>query len=215
MRWTSRAEAGSRPGFTWSGSRRARPRGSPGWRSWTDGACSFRWERPGKPRRECQGATCSIIELMSATPGPPPEAPALVETTQLLALARDGDRAARDRLFARFLPRLEAWSHRRLPHSARGLADTDDLVQVTLVRALNRLHAFEPQREGAFLSYLRTILLNVVREEIRRARPLLRREEPGEDLVAPSRSQLEVLIGAETMERYEEGLVRLPDEQRE
>jgi len=152
---------------------------------------------------------------MGATPGPPPEAAALVETTQLLAQARDGDRAARDRLFARFLPRLEAWSHRRLPHSARGLADTDDLVQVTLVRALNRLHAFEPQREGAFLSYLRTILLNVVREEIRRSRPLLRHEEPGEDLVAHSRSQLEVLIGAETLERYEEGLVRLSDEQRE
>jgi len=153
---------------------------------------------------------------MSASPGPPPASGASFETTQvLLALARDGDHAARDRLFARFLPRLESWAHRRLPHSARGLADTDDLVQVTLVRALNRLAVFEPRREGAFLSYLRTILLNVVREEIRRARPLLRREEPAENLPAPSRSQLEVMIGAETLQRYEEGLTRLSEEQRE
>jgi RNA polymerase sigma-70 factor (ECF subfamily) len=133
----------------------------------------------------------------------------------LLTLARAGDGGARERLFARFLPKLEQWAHRRLPPSARGLADTDDLVQVTLVRALNRLDAFEPRREGAFLAYIRTILLNVVREEIRRARPLMRREELDGREPSRSRSQLDELIGAETLARYDQGLARLSEEQRE
>jgi RNA polymerase sigma-70 factor (ECF subfamily) len=83
------------------------------------------------------------------------------------------------------------------------------------VRALNRIEAFEPRREGAFLAYIRTILLNVVREEIRRARPLMRREELDDHVPARTRSQLDELIGAETLERYDQGLARLPEEQRE
>jgi len=144
----------------------------------------------------------------------PAPAPGL-DTTQLLASARSGDVGARDVLFSRFLPRLTAWAHRRLPPGARGLADTDDLVQVTLVRALNRLTQFEPRREGAFLAYLRTILLNVVREEIRRSRPLARREEIHDGIAADSRSQLEQVIGTELLERYEQGLAEMTDEQRE
>lgn len=177
-----------------------------------------------RPRRERlrphvyrRRGVCPIMLGMSASPGPPPVTRAAgAESTQLLlAQARAGDGAARERLFARFLPRLEQWAHRRLPHNARGIADTDDLVQVTLVRALNRLEAFEYRREGAFLAYLRTILLNVVREEIRRSRPLLNREEVDDRIPSRSRSELERLIGAETLERYEAALAELPEDQRE
>ena len=48
------------------------------------------------------------------------------------------------------------------------MVDTDDLVQVAVLRALNKVGRFEPHREGAFLAYLRRILLNAVRDEIRR-----------------------------------------------
>jgi len=133
----------------------------------------------------------------------------------LLARARSGDALAREALFARFLPIVRRWSRSRLPASARGLADTDDLVQITLMRALNRLEQFEPRREGAFLAYLRTILLNAVREEIRRARPALRSEPLEDQHGAPERSELERLIGRETLERYERSLERLDDVQRE
>ena len=147
--------------------------------------------------------------------GPPPEPGTGLNTTQLLQAARSGDGEARDRLFSRFLPRLTSWAHHRLPCGARGLADTDDLVQVTLVRALNRLAEFEPRREGAFLAYLRTILLNVVREEIRRSRPLAGRQELSDGLVAPTRPQLEQVIGAEAVERYERALAELAGSARE
>jgi len=147
--------------------------------------------------------------------GPPP---ALGATVALLARARSGDTLAREALFGRFLPIVRRWARQRLPQSARALADTDDLVQVTLMRALNRLEHFEQRREGAFLAYLRTILLNVVREEIRRARPDRRRlplEEVAGAIASPARSELEQLIGREILERYERGLEALDETQRE
>jgi RNA polymerase sigma-70 factor (ECF subfamily) len=144
--------------------------------------------------------------------------PALGATVALLARARSGDTFARETLFGRFLPIVRRWARYRLPQSARGLADTDDLVQVTLMRALNRLEHFEHRREGAFLAYLRTILLNVVREEIRRARPDRHRlpfEGVAGAVASPARSELEQLIGREILERYERGLEALDETQRE
>src|SRR5688572_11599302 len=103
----------------------------------------------------------------SHPPGDP--APDLETTAQLLAWVREGDPAACERLVTRYLPMLRRWAHGRLPGHARALADTDDLVQVTLIRALGRVREFESSREGAFLAYLRRILLNAIRGEIRRS----------------------------------------------
>ena len=72
---------------------------------------------------------------------------------------RAGDQRARERLVSRFLPILRNWATGRLPGGARDLAETDDLVQITLVRALDHIDRFEHRGEGAFLAYLRRILL--------------------------------------------------------
>jgi hypothetical protein len=55
-------------------------------------------------------------------------------TFHLINLARAGDREALERLFARHLKPLQSWARGRLPGWARDLADTDDLVQDTLVQ---------------------------------------------------------------------------------
>jgi RNA polymerase sigma-70 factor (ECF subfamily) len=136
-------------------------------------------------------------------------------TAHLLARARDGDERARELLCARFLPILTRWAHRRLPPAGRGIAETDDLVQVTLVRALRRVPTFEARREGAFLSYLRTILMNSVREELRRSRSLARRHEHAKIPREPVPSELERLIGRERLAAYERGLLSLSEEHRE
>lgn len=150
---------------------------------------------------------------------PPGQTPAsdtgLDSTAFLLAEARGGSDAARERLVARFLPMLRRWAHGRLPSHARGLADTDDLVQISLVRALNHLDEFEVRREGAFLAYLRRILLNSLRDEIRRSR-----RRPGEpidelELATDAPSLLEQQIGREAMEAYEAALARLTPAQQE
>lgn len=145
----------------------------------------------------------------------PQEDAPLDATAVLLERVRAGDDAARDALVARFLPLLQRWGHGRLPPHARGLADTDDLVQVSLMRALDHVDTFEARREGAFLAYLRRILLNAVRDEVRRARrrpaePLGDRE-PAED--APS--MLEQQVGRDLMETYEGALASLTAAQQE
>ena len=139
----------------------------------------------------------------------------LESTASLLAKVRGGDAAARERLLARYLPAFRRWAHGRLPRSARRLADTDDLVQATLVRALKHLNRFEPQHEGAFLAYLRKILLNKIRDEIRGAR---RRPAPGslpDDLRDGARDPLDDLVWKETREAYEAALEQLTEMQRE
>jgi RNA polymerase sigma-70 factor, ECF subfamily len=136
-------------------------------------------------------------------------------TSVLLTRAQSGDLEAREELFARFLPVLRQWAHRRLPMHARDLTDTVDLVQITLLRAVNRLDAFEARHEGAWLAYLRQILLNVVREEIRRSGRRGSASELSEGLASPHASIVEQVLGRERMERYESGLAALTAEQRE
>lgn len=151
---------------------------------------------------------------MEAHPPAPDETPPSA-TAILLTRARGGDVIAREELFERFVPILRQWAHRRLPAGARDLNETMDLVQITLLRALNRLEYFEARGEGAFLAYLRQILLNVVRDETRRAARHGVHETLDETLVSPDASVVERVIGAEQMERYQQALERLTEEKRQ
>ncbi|HEY6194854.1 MAG TPA: sigma-70 family RNA polymerase sigma factor [Candidatus Eisenbacteria bacterium] len=148
---------------------------------------------------------------MRTDPGPHP----LESTAVLLDRIRAGDAHARDRLLGRYLPVLNSWVHGRLPRGARGMADTADIVQVTLYRALNRLEEFENRHEGAFFAYLRQIVLNALREEIRRS--VRRPSAPGnaDEPLDQAASVVEQAIGREMLECYEQALLRLTDEQRE
>lgn len=143
----------------------------------------------------------------------------LESTAILFDRVRRGEPDAIGRLLARYLPLLRRWAHGRLPAHARSLADTDDLVQVTLVRALDHLEGFELRREGAFLAYLRRILLNAMRDEIRRAMRRPRTESLAQDehagLPDPGPSPLERVLGRDALERYEAALSRLGEEQQE
>jgi RNA polymerase sigma factor (sigma-70 family) len=147
-------------------------------------------------------------------PGDDSGIPSLSATAVLLTRARSGDVEAREELFQRFLPTLRRWAHRRLPMRARDLTETSDLVQITLLRALNRMDEFESRGEGAFLGYLRHILLNVVREEIRRSSHRGHEVPLDETLASPYSSVVEQLVGLDQMERYQRGLELLGEEQR-
>lgn len=136
-------------------------------------------------------------------------------TAVLLQLIRGGDDSARDRLLARYLPVLRRWAHGRMPAKSRGLADTDDLVQITLLRVLKQLERFEPRHEGAFLAYLRRILINAMRNEIARSTTRGQQEEIGEDMAHPGPSPLESVLGRDMLERYEAAFVLLGEEQQE
>ena len=121
---------------------------------------------------------------------------------------------ARDRLFRRYLPDLTRLAHGRLPKRARGLVDTDDIVQSTLIRALEHVKDFEPEREGAFLAYLRRILFNAIIDEARRVKRTPVSGPIHEDLANHDRSPLEDAIGSERLRAYEAALEQLTAPQR-
>ena len=141
--------------------------------------------------------------------------PSVSATAVLLNRARGGDIEAREELFERFIPVLRRWAHRRLPLHARDLNDTADLVQITLMRALNRIAEFEARGEGAFLAYLRRILLNVVREEIRRSSRRGPHESLEETLASPYASLTDQVVGLEQMEQYQRALETMDEEQQQ
>jgi RNA polymerase sigma-70 factor (ECF subfamily) len=136
-------------------------------------------------------------------------------TLHLLARAREGDPAALDTLFARYLPRLRRWASGRLPRWARDLTDTDDLVQETLLRSFKQMGRFQPEHEGALQAYLRQALLNRIRDEIRHRRSIPAPELLDSGYQAEEPSPLQAAIGNQAMERYETALARLREEDRE
>jgi RNA polymerase sigma-70 factor, ECF subfamily len=136
-------------------------------------------------------------------------------TFHLIERARAGDQQAVERLFARHVKPLQRWARGRLPKWARDLADTDDLVQDTLLQTFKRIEDFEPRRVGALQAYLRQAVLNRIRNELRRKG----REPHATDVdgieVESAESPLEQAIGREAVERYEAALHRLTTEERE
>lgn len=137
----------------------------------------------------------------------------LESTASLIHALNRGDHAARDRLFARCLPLLRKWAHGRLPRAGRSLSDTDDLVQVSLIRALNNVERFQAGHPGALLAYLRKILLNTVREELRRGQR--KAAMPLEHEIADSSpGTLESVLGQEVLDQYEQALDKLTEKQR-
>ncbi len=130
----------------------------------------------------------------------------LLATRELLVLARDGDQTARDHLLARYLPRLQRWASGRLPVQARSLLDTSDLVQETLLRTLQGLDRIEVRGPGGFQAYVRSAVLNRIRDQVRWSRRRTGREDLSEDLPDRAPSPLELAIGSAALARYERAL---------
>ena len=75
-----------------------------------------------------------MISTLALTPGPVLKMDEAQSSLILVRRAHDGDQAAVNELFARYLPRLQRWAHGRLPSWARGSLDTHDLVQTPSCR---------------------------------------------------------------------------------
>jgi RNA polymerase sigma-70 factor, ECF subfamily len=136
------------------------------------------------------------------------------KTLDLLARARAGDRASVDMLFQRCLPSLRRWARGRLPACVRGLSDTQDLVQETILRALTKLSTFQPQHQGALQAYLRNALTNRICDEVRRVQRRPAALELNDEHTAAT-PPLEQAIGSEGVQRYEAALQRLKPADRE
>ncbi len=145
----------------------------------------------------------------------PTTQPSAESTTTFLARARDGDRSALDDLFARYRPALCRWARGRLPGWARDLADTQDVVQDTLLQTFRHLDDFDHRGEGALYAYLRQAVMNRIRDEIRRIGRHPQSELLDSGWQDTGLSPLEAAIGAEAVARYDTSLRRLSEEDRE
>src|SRR5215831_15870100 len=98
---------------------------------------SARIEEPGGAPQACMaqnhGFTGQDGEAASS---------ALESTFALIERVRQGDRQALEELVARHIGPLRRWVTGRLPRWARDMADTDDLVQDTLLKTLTRFEKF-------------------------------------------------------------------------
>jgi RNA polymerase sigma-70 factor (ECF subfamily) len=139
----------------------------------------------------------------------------LETSLDLLRRVQAGDASALDALMVLYRPRLVRWASGRLPAYARGMAETQDLVQETLAAAFKKIAHIEIRDEGAVQAYLRQALLNAIRMEIRRVTRRPASQEIDSGLPAADISPLEAAIGAETLERYERALDHLREEERE
>ena len=133
----------------------------------------------------------------------------------LLERIRGGDPNALEALLGRHLPPLRRWASGRLPKWARDLADTDDLVQETVIHSVKQLQTFETRREGALQAYLRQAVMNRIRNEFRRAKRHPAAFELDDRHPDQAASPLEEAIGREALDRYDAGLAALRDEDRE
>jgi len=120
-----------------------------------------------------------------------------------------------DRLLARYITPLRRWARGKLPKWARDAADTDDLVQDTLLQTFKKLGDFDVRGPGALQAYLRQAILNRVRDELRKKG----RRPQGTCLdgleVDRRLSPLEEAIGHQAIERYEHALAMLRPDERE
>jgi RNA polymerase sigma-70 factor (ECF subfamily) len=174
------------------------------------------WSEPTTPMRE--ETLKKFVPSPVPVSEPPSEAPLFLSdepTLELLVRAQGGDRGAVEALLQRCLPSLKRWAHGRLPAVARGLFDTEDLVQESAMHVLRRLDTFEARHVGAMQAYLRQSVINRIRDEMRRIGRQPPPVELPEDLVGDRTSPLEMAIRSEAYDRYRGALATLTPRERE
>jgi RNA polymerase sigma-70 factor (ECF subfamily) len=92
------------------------------------------------------------------------------QVSRLLAQARAGDAAARERLFAHCRDYLGLAARARVEPSLRAKVDASDLIQQTLLEAHRGFGRFQGVTEGEWLAWLRRILDNNAADFVRRYR---------------------------------------------
>jgi len=155
------------------------------------------------------------VSSIAISPRAPAEPLSPEATIELLVLVRHGDKAALDRLLERCIPALRRWARGRLPQSARGMMDTVDLVQDTVLSAMRRLDAFEARHQGALQAYLRQAVMNRIRDIMRQRQRRPDQVPLPETLADEQMSPLDRVIGSENVARYEAAVQRLAPADRE
>jgi len=145
---------------------------------------------------------------------PPPDtlAPGTVPidaTLDLVARVRTGDQEAWAALISRFLRPLKQLGHNRLRGQARGMMDTDDVVQDALINTVKRLDHIDCRTHGALSAYLRRAVLNRIVDAARRSSRMTSDDDAIARSPDPGPSPLDNLLDQEETRRYRAALLKL------
>ena len=90
------------------------------------------------------------------------------KTQHLVALAKDGDKSALNQLYSVYSERVRWMVRFRMGKELRSKLESMDMVQDTLIHALNDLDDFTYKNEGDFIRWLSTIAENVLRGNLKK-----------------------------------------------
>ena len=96
------------------------------------------------------------------------------KTQHLVVLAKDGDKTALNQLCGIYAERVRWMVRFRMGKELRSKLESMDLVQDTLIHALNDLGDFTYKNEGDFVRWLSTIAENVLRGNLKKLRANMR-----------------------------------------
>ena len=132
----------------------------------------------------------------------------------LVHAARNGDRAAFERLTGEYRPRLRKMIDFRLGGALSRTTDVEDVLQETELRSLQSICRFRYDGEESFFRWLTGIADKVILELARKERR--RTAEPvGEDVPGTETSQSRVLARNERLDRLRQALVGLSEDHRQ
>lgn len=146
------------------------------------------------------------------------------ESADLLDRAREGSREAIDLLFGRFAGKLLALIRLRMDRRLRARIESRDILQLTLLKAFERIAEFRSAETASLVGWLARIAENEIRDQAafhRRQRrdagcDLPLDELPGDvGLVARVRSATSRLIFDDEIRRLEQALEALDEHYRE
>lgn len=134
--------------------------------------------------------------------------------SELVDRARSGDREAFAKLAEQYRGDLESWIRSRLGRHLHAVTEVDDVMQETMVRALESIGTYQWRGKGSFVRWLGGIAENVIRKAAqkmaRRGRLHLAAEPIGH-----GESPTKALRREERFDRLESSLESLPPTYRE
>jgi RNA polymerase sigma factor (sigma-70 family) len=157
------------------------------------------------------------VDTLAAAPHPPYSRPATRQagalpadaTFDLVTRVQEGDQEAWATLVSRFLRPLKQFGHSRLRGHARGMMDTDDVVQDALINTAKRLDRIDCRNHGALSAYLRRAVLNRIVDAARRSSRMTSDDDAIARSPDPGPSPLDSLLDQEEKQRYRAALAKL------
>ena len=147
--------------------------------------------------------------------------PGLTASLELVARAQSGDGDAKERLFARYYPRVFRVVRARMGVRLRALEAPEDIVQNTFLAALSALERFEAREDAALIDWFARLTENQLRTAAKHHGAEKRAQPAAPDAPAPDEpasrepSPLERLTHAEQARLLDECIAELPDDERE